>query len=81
MRPCCVMLTIYSLHKKTTEQSRVMESAFCAMLDNPPNFPLWELSSIIFFAIPMVVMVILYGRMGVEIRYRSKQKAALGKYN
>lgn len=49
------------------------------MLDNPPGFPLWELSSLVFFAIPMVVMIVLYARMGLQIRFRSKHASVLGK--
>lgn len=63
-----------------TDESRIMESAFCAMLDNPPGFPLWEFSSLVFFAIPMAVMVVLYGRMGLQIRFRSKHTSVLGTY-
>ena len=50
------------------------------MLDNPPGFPLWELSSLVFFAIPMAVMIILYVRMGLQIKFRSKHTTALGKF-
>lgn len=49
------------------------------MLSNPPGFPLWEVSSLVFFAIPMAVMIILYGRMGLQIRFRSKHTSVLGK--
>lgn len=57
-----------------------MESAFCAMLDNPPGFPLWEVSSLVFFVIPMIVMVVLYGRMGLQIRFRAKHTSVLGEF-
>lgn len=50
------------------------------MLSNPPGFPLWEVSSLVFFAIPMAVMVILYGKMGLQIRFRSKHTSVLGKF-
>jgi hypothetical protein len=56
----------------------IPDSAFCAMLDNPDNFPLWELSTCVFFAFPMVIMVILYGRMGLKIRSRTRHTVALG---
>ncbi len=56
---------------------KILDSAFCAMLSNPPG--LWEVSSLVFFAIPMVVMIILYGRMGLQIRFRSKHTSVLGK--
>ncbi|CAO1403369.1 unnamed protein product [Diamesa serratosioi] len=54
------------------------DSAFCAMLDNPDQFPLWEVSFAVFFAIPMLIMLILYGRMGLKIRSRTRHTAALG---
>ncbi|KAG4070209.1 hypothetical protein HA402_003899, partial [Bradysia odoriphaga] len=57
---------------------KILDSAFCAMLSNPPGFPLWEVSSLVFFAIPMAVMIILYGRMGLQIRFRSKHTSVLG---
>lgn len=62
------------------DEHRILESAFCAMLDNPPSFPLWEVSSLVFFAIPMAVMVVLYGRMGLQIRFRAKHTSVLGEY-
>lgn len=60
------------------DEARLESSAFCAMLDNPPGFPLWELSSLCFFALPMAVMVVLYGRIGLAIRRRSAQQLILG---
>ncbi|XP_071452814.1 neuropeptides capa receptor-like [Hetaerina americana] len=44
----------------------VLESAFCAMLDEniPPHWPIYEASSLVFFIIPMVVIAVLYARMG-----------------
>ena len=44
-------------------------SAICGMLlPYMPNFPLYELSSIIFFLIPMLVILVVYTRMGARIR-------------
>lgn len=48
------------------------------MLDNPDQFPLWEVSFAVFFAIPMLIMLILYGRMGLKIRSRTRHTVALG---
>ncbi|XP_066999950.1 neuropeptides capa receptor-like [Anabrus simplex] len=47
----------------------VDESAFCAMLDEnvPAHYPVYELSFGVFFLIPMLVMVVLYVRMGLTI--------------
>ncbi|XP_078048146.1 neuropeptides capa receptor-like [Augochlora pura] len=45
------------------------DSAICAMLlPYMPKFPLYELSSIIFFSIPMLVILLVYTRMGLKIR-------------
>ncbi|XP_074110611.1 neuropeptides capa receptor [Cotesia typhae] len=45
------------------------DSAFCAMLlPDMPNFPLYELSCIIFFLIPMVIILVVYTKMGLKIR-------------
>ena len=63
-----------------TANQDIPDSAFCAMLDNPDKFPLWELSTCIFFAFPMVIMIILYGRMGLKIRSRTRQSAVLGEF-
>ncbi|XP_011138480.1 neuropeptides capa receptor isoform X1 [Harpegnathos saltator] len=53
------------------------DSAICAMLlPDMPNFPLYELSCIVFFLIPMLVILIVYTRMGLKIR--SSTKDALG---
>ena len=52
----------------------VMESAFCAMLESnrPEAWPLLQISSFVFFLIPMFVMVFLYTRMGVKLRTTGK---------
>ncbi|XP_047351516.1 uncharacterized protein LOC124949830 [Vespa velutina] len=45
------------------------ESAICAILsNNMPNFPLYEISCIIFFFLPMLVILVVYTRMGLEIK-------------
>ncbi|PSN47395.1 hypothetical protein C0J52_11168 [Blattella germanica] len=42
------------------------ESAFCAMLEHamPENWPMYELSAFVFFLGPMLIIVVLYARMG-----------------
>ncbi|KAL1130067.1 hypothetical protein AAG570_013010 [Ranatra chinensis] len=49
-------------------------SAFCAMLDEniPPHWPLYELSSFLFFFIPLLIIIVLYVRIGVRIDDRSR---------
>uniref|UniRef100_A0A0C9RF21 CapaR_3 protein n=1 Tax=Fopius arisanus TaxID=64838 RepID=A0A0C9RF21_9HYME len=45
------------------------ESAFCAMLlHNMPGFPLYELSCLIFFLVPLILIMVLYIRMGLRIQ-------------
>lgn len=44
-------------------------SAICTMLlPYMPNFPLYELSTVIFFLIPMLIILVVYTRMGARIR-------------
>ncbi|XP_065073430.1 melanopsin [Ochlerotatus camptorhynchus] len=62
-------------------QEKIEDSAFCAMLSNPEGIPLWELSTCLFFAVPMVVMIVLYGRMGMQIRSRTQRTEELGVRN
>ncbi|XP_053671066.1 neuropeptides capa receptor [Anopheles nili] len=69
----------YIAYPPTNE--KILDSAFCAMLSNPKGFPLWELSTCLFFAFPMLIMVVLYGRMGMQIRSRTQRTAELGVRN
>ncbi|GLG97567.1 Neuropeptides capa receptor [Gryllus bimaculatus] len=47
----------------------IEESGFCAMLTEniPAIYPVYELSSIVFFFLPMVIMIFLYVRMALTI--------------
>jgi len=49
----------------------VLQSAFCGMLDIPEM--LYEFSSLVFFLVPMVALVVLYTRMGLKIRRQGQQ--------
>uniref|UniRef100_A0A182YKD8 G-protein coupled receptors family 1 profile domain-containing protein n=1 Tax=Anopheles stephensi TaxID=30069 RepID=A0A182YKD8_ANOST len=69
----------YIVYPPTNE--KILDSAFCAMLNNPEGIPLWELSTCLFFAFPMLIMVVLYGRMGMQIRSRTQRTAELGVRN
>ncbi|KZC04373.1 PREDICTED: neuropeptides capa receptor-like [Dufourea novaeangliae] len=54
-------------------------SAICAMLlPYMPKFPLYELSSIIFFLIPMLVILVVYTRMGWKIRNSTRDVVVRG---
>lgn len=48
---------------------------------NPGGFPLWEVSTCVFFVIPMTVIMVLYVRIGLRIRSRTKHTQALGNEN
>lgn len=50
------------------------DSAICAILStNLPNFPLYEISCIVFFFLPMLVILVVYIRMGLEIKRSTKR--------
>ena len=50
-----------------------IDSAICAMLlTHMPNFPLYELSSMVFFFVPMVAIIILYAKMSITIHNSCK---------
>ncbi|XP_011262419.2 neuropeptides capa receptor [Camponotus floridanus] len=50
------------------------DSAICAMLlPDMPKFPLYELSSIVFFLIPMFIILVVYTRMGLKIKSSTKK--------
>lgn len=55
------------------------ESAFCAMFTTniPSSLPVYEISCLLFFLFPMLIIIILYARIGLRIRERSKH--SLGK--
>ena len=53
----------------------VASSAFCAMLDIPPF--LYEFSSIIFFVVPMVSLVVMYTMMGWRMVTTSRRRQSL----
>ncbi|XP_069688229.1 neuropeptides capa receptor-like [Periplaneta americana] len=52
--------------------NRLPESAYCGMLDHnvPSKWLLCELSAFLFFLGPMLIIVVLYVRMGLTIRSR-----------
>ncbi|EDV40822.1 uncharacterized protein Dana_GF10701, isoform A [Drosophila ananassae] len=57
------------------DNSTIEESAFCSMTPEIVNLvPIFELSFCIFFVIPMILIILLYGRMGLKIRSRTNKK-------
>ncbi|KAF4519308.1 hypothetical protein B566_EDAN005247, partial [Ephemera danica] len=69
--PFAYYMTIHYLEFPPNSGQIVEESAFCAMLETPENFPIYEASSFIFFVVPMLVLVVLYTRMAIQIRRRT----------
>lgn len=64
-----------NINNYPTDGSRILESAFCSMESEfPDKYPLFEVSFIIFFIIPMILIFLLYGRMGAQIRSRATDK-------
>ena len=55
-----------SLHLQT-----LPESAYCGILSAPPY--LFESSSLLFFIVPMTIMVFLYVRMGLKVNIVCKK--------
>lgn len=50
------------------------DSAICAMLlPYMPKFPLYELSTVVFFLIPMLVILVVYTRMGLRVADSSRK--------
>lgn len=76
---CVPSWTFYLCFFVLSAKQEIPDSAFCAMLQIPERIPLWELSTCLFFAVPMAVMVVLYGRMGMQIRSRTQRTLELGR--
>ncbi|XP_043466176.1 neuropeptides capa receptor-like [Leptopilina heterotoma] len=73
---CAIPFAVYTnvnyLHYPIGSENISTDSAMCAMLrDNMPDFPLYELSCLIFFLLPMLLMVALYTQMGRTIQSTS----------
>lgn len=69
--PFAVFTTVDYLEFPEESGNLVDESAFCGMLTQPDNWPLSEISTIVFFIVPMLVIMVLYIRMGIKIRRRT----------
>ncbi|XP_069968119.1 neuropeptides capa receptor isoform X2 [Bactrocera oleae] len=66
--PFGLLTDIQYLNYPLTETT-IPESAFCSMSHYPDEFPLFEISFCFFFVIPMLLIIILYGKMGAQIRF------------
>lgn len=54
------------------------ESALCAMISQPDEIPLAEISSIIFFITPMIIIIYQYTNMGLVIHRTTKNNDRFG---
>lgn len=52
--------------------TRIEESARCDYIDPYANYWFMDLSSIIFFVIPLITLIVMYTRMGIVIYTRTK---------
>lgn len=56
---------------------KLKESALCRMVESPP-IPVWELSAILFYVVPLILLLVFYTRIVIEIQNRLKDSSALG---
>ncbi|XP_063233068.1 neuropeptides capa receptor-like [Bacillus rossius redtenbacheri] len=75
--PFAVFTTVSYVDYPPGSGQEVQESAFCAMLeqDIPEHWPIYEISSCLFFLLPMCVILVLYALMGARIRGSSKDQS------
>ncbi|KAK5644176.1 hypothetical protein RI129_008021 [Pyrocoelia pectoralis] len=74
--PFSIYSTVDYLTYPPDSDNILEESAFCAMMSQPKNLPLAELSFTLFFLIPMCIIGVQYTRMALKI---SKQTRMIGK--
>lgn len=67
--PFAVLSTVHLLEWPIGSGKLAPESAFCAMLE---SYMVCETSSLLFFLLPMLVMIVIYGRIGCKIRSRGR---------
>jgi neuromedin U receptor 1 len=56
----------------------LLESAFCGMLSQPDWIPMTEISTLVFFIIPMLAIAVQYTKMGLEISKTTKKTFGKG---
>jgi len=73
--PVCVFMTV--AHLPYPEEAgphlvnqTILDSAFCT-IQPPDSVPLFELATFIFFILPMILLSVLYIRIGIRIRRTS----------
>ncbi|XP_063991336.1 neuropeptides capa receptor-like [Diachasmimorpha longicaudata] len=77
--PFAVYTTVNYVEYPPGSDHNSEESAFCAMLlHNMPAFPLYELSCVIFFLIPLILIMVLYIRMGLRIQSKTLGRSIEG---
>ena len=77
--PLPILLALYCskvhMFRDPYSNEEVASSAFCAMLDIPPL--LYEFSSIVFFVVPMVSLVVMYSMMGWRVVTTARRRQSL----
>lgn len=71
--PFAIFRKIFYIRYPPKGGDELPESSLCATLAIPAG--LYELSTVVFFAIPMIIIIVLYIFMAIEIRSRSKHSA------
>ncbi|KAJ3658846.1 hypothetical protein Zmor_010565 [Zophobas morio] len=56
----------------------VPETAFCGMMSQPEGVPMTEISTLVFFIIPMFAIAVQYTKMGLEISKTTKKTLGKG---
>ncbi|CAH1160283.1 unnamed protein product [Phaedon cochleariae] len=79
---CALPFAIYSgvdyIPHPNESQNIILESALCAMISQPENIPLTEISTTIFFLIPMTIIIYQYIKMGLVMIRNSNNNGQLG---
>ncbi|XP_060530951.1 neuropeptides capa receptor-like [Cylas formicarius] len=65
--PFAISTVVHFLDYPIHSKQFIEESAMCAMTSQPANIPLTEMSTIIFFVIPLLIIMVQYTNMGITI--------------
>ncbi|XP_066903346.1 neuropeptides capa receptor-like, partial [Halyomorpha halys] len=71
--PFAVYTTVNYIDYPPYSGNILEETAFCAMLEGniPEWLPIYELSTLLFLIIPIIIIVILYTKIAMKLRDRS----------
>ncbi|XP_064214691.1 neuropeptides capa receptor isoform X1 [Tribolium castaneum] len=76
--PFCIYTRVHYLFYPPNSTNILPDSAFCGMLYQPEGIPLTELSTLIFFIIPMLAIAVQYTKMGLEIAKTTRKTLGHG---